>query len=274
MSREEMGRQFMGGAGAGIAAARDAARKVFPVDFQATKMGGIDVEVYTPANMPPRNRRRVLMMFNSDPTGVILAAISRMQVVAVHYVPTTPKGSQDIVAVYKELLKTHKAGQIGWVGLSGGCQYAGNTAMWLPSQKLPFPGALGLLTCAGGRGGGDSRNTLDGLDVQLSGYTMMGATRGRAGEAPSQAKPGDPETEILNNQVPKAFPPSYVLAGTRDMCLSESVLLHRKLRNAGVVTDLNIFEGMWHGFNMEPGLPETREAAADLGAFLDRYLAT
>jgi acetyl esterase/lipase len=41
-----------------------------------------------------------------------------------------------------------------------------------------------------------------------------------------------------------------------------TVLFHRKLRNAGVVANLNIWEGMWHGFNFEPELPETREAAA------------
>lgn len=274
-SREEMGRQFMQGAGAGIAAARDAARKVFPVGLEVTKLGGVDVEIYTPADIPQRNRRRAIMMFNSDPTGVILAAIAKTKVVAVHYNPVTPTGNQQIVAVYRELLKTHRPGQIAWVGLSGGCQYGGNTAMWLPTQKLPFPGALGLLTCAGGGSPGDSRNTLNGLDVQLSDYTMFAAMRTRApGGQQQQTKPGDPSREVLNGAVPRGFPPSYVLAGTRDMCLSQSVLLHRKLRRAGVITDLNIWEGMWHGFNMEPGLPETREAAADIAAFLDRHMAT
>jgi len=279
MSREEIGRQFMAGAGAGIAAARDAVRKVYPVGLEETKIGGVGVEIYTPGTIAPRNRKRVLMMFNSDPTGVILAAIGRIKVIAVHYNPTTPQGNQQIVAVYRELLKSHKPGQIGWVGLSGGCQYGGNTAMWLPSQKLPLPGAIGLLTCAGGGSPGDSRNTLNGLDVQLSDYTTFAAMRTRipGGAAPATAAApapsGNPQSEILNNAVPKGFPPSYVLTGTRDMCLSESVLLHRKLRNAGVITDLNIWEGMWHGFNMEPGLPEAREAAADLAAFLDRHLA-
>lgn len=51
------------------------------------------------------------------------------------------------------------------------------------------------------------------------------------------------------------------------------MLLHRKLRNAGVEADLNVIEGMWHGFNMEPNLPETRDATADLAGFLDRHMA-
>ncbi len=276
-SREEMSRMFMSGAGAGIATAREAARKVYPVGLQETQINGVKVEIYTPADIPKRNRNRVVMMFNSDPVGVIIAGIGKMKVIAVHYTPTTPMGNQQIIAVYRTLLQTHKPSQIAMVGLSGGCQFGGNTAFWLPSQKLPFPGALGLLTCAGGRSPGDSRNTLNGLDVQLAGYTMMGAIRTSSSSvnppAPSPAKPGEPQNEVLNNTVPAGFPASYVLTGTRDMSLSQSVLLHRKLRNAGIKTDLNVFEGMWHGFNMEPGLPETREATADLVAFLDRNLA-
>jgi hypothetical protein len=35
-----------------------------------------------------------------------------------------------------------------------------------------------------------------------------------------------------------------------------------------------IFEGMWHGFNMEPDLPETRDATEDLVSFLDRHMGS
>jgi epsilon-lactone hydrolase len=278
VTREDLGKRFMQGAGAGLDAARDAALKVYPSDMVDAEMGGVKVTVFTPKDMPSRNRNRVVMMFNSDPTGVVLAAIGKMKVVAVHYMPRGAQGNADIVAVYRELLKSHKPAQIAMVGLSGGCQYAANTALWLPEQKLPFPGALGLLTCAGGRAPGDSRNTLNGLDVNLSDYTMAAAFRSLGGSAaPGQAspKPGEPLREILDAPaIPKDYPPSYLLSGTRDMCLSETVLLHRKLRHAGIEVDLNIFEGMWHGFNMEPGLPETRDAAEDLSGFLDRHLRT
>ena len=230
--------------------------------------------LYTPADIPARNRRRVVMMLNSDAVGVILAGIGRMKVVAVHYMPTTPRGNTEIAAVYRELLKSHRPSQIAMVGLSGGCQFGANTAMWLPSQKLPFPAAMGLLTCAGGRIAGDTRITLNGLDPQLSDFTMFGAMRGRMGGGGAAPGPGDPQSEVLNApEVPKGFPPSYLLAGTRDMSLSHTALLHRKLRHAGVEADLNVIEGMWHGFNMEPGLPETRDVTADLAQFLDRHMA-
>jgi acetyl esterase/lipase len=56
------------------------------------------------------------------------------------------------------------------------------------------------------------------------------------------------------------------------MCLSETVLLHRKLRNAGVDADLNVFEGMWHVFWENPGLPESREAMSAEADFFNRRL--
>ena len=56
------------------------------------------------------------------------------------------------------------------------------------------------------------------------------------------------------------------------MCLSETVLLHRRLRNAGVEADLNVFEGMWHGFDDDTETPESHEALADLSRFLMAHL--
>jgi epsilon-lactone hydrolase len=56
------------------------------------------------------------------------------------------------------------------------------------------------------------------------------------------------------------------------MCLSQTVLLHRKRRNAGIEGDLNAFEGMWHVFWGDPDLRESREAIAELARFFDRHL--
>lgn len=55
------------------------------------------------------------------------------------------------------------------------------------------------------------------------------------------------------------------------MSLSHMVLLHRKLRRAGVVTDLNVFEGMWHGGSATL-IPEAEEAIGDFARFLDRHM--
>jgi monoterpene epsilon-lactone hydrolase len=182
-----------------------------------------------------------------------------------------------VVGVYRELLKTHKPSQIAMFGLSGGCQLTANTSVWLAQIKLPFPAALGLMTCAGGAKPGDTRITLDGLDPALS---TIGVPGGRLDQGAEQArnyyatkKPGEPPREILDADIPKGFPPSYLLSGTRDMSLSHMALLHRKLRHAGVEADLNVFEGLWHGGSTIL-IPEAKDALTDFANFLDRHMGT
>ena len=69
------------------------------------------------------------------------------------------------------------------------------------------------------------------------------------------------------------FPPTYLIAGTRDALLSDTVRMHRKLREAGVTADLNIFEGLPHGAYLRvPGSREYDGALGDLRKFLEKYL--
>jgi monoterpene epsilon-lactone hydrolase len=257
-----------------IAASKQAALKTFPVEDQEQKIGGIAVSVYTPKSMPAKNRNKVALEFEVDSEAVAVASLAQMKVISVHYRLSPRLAShEDIVAVYRELLKTYKPKNIGMFGTSGGCLLAQTTVLWLPQLKLPFPGALGLITCAGGTSPGDTRFTNNGLDATLStaftGAPPFGGA-GRATAAPRKST--DPPRTPLEGEIPKGYPPAFLLSGTRDMCLSETVLLHRKLRNAGIEADLNIFEGMWHGFHGNPNLPESREAMSALAKFFESHL--
>ena len=61
--------------------------------------------------------------------------------------------------------------------------------------------------------------------------------------------------------------------GTRDLFLSNTVRTHRKLRRAGVIADLNVYEGQSHAqYQMNIDAPETKEAFTDIAKFFDRYL--
>jgi epsilon-lactone hydrolase len=49
---------------------------------------------------------------------------------------------------------------------------------------------------------------------------------------------------------------------------------HRKLRQAGVVADLHVFEGQSHAqYAGDPDAAETKEHFGELMAFFDKYLA-
>src|ERR671929_2259657 len=68
------------------------------------------------------------------------------------------------------------------------------------------------------------------------------------------------------------FPPAILTTGTRDLLLSSTVRVHRKLRQAGVVAELQVFEAQSHAqYNRDT--PEGKEAYEEIAKFFDRFLA-
>lgn len=48
------------------------------------------------------------------------------------------------------------------------------------------------------------------------------------------------------------FPPTYIQVGEHEILLSDSILLHKKMIRANVPVKLDLFDGMWHVFQMSP----------------------
>jgi acetyl esterase/lipase len=69
------------------------------------------------------------------------------------------------------------------------------------------------------------------------------------------------------------FPPTLLITGTRDMLLSSTARTHIKLRQAGVVADILVYDGVSHGdYIIVLNSPESEHAYAELDAFLLRHL--
>jgi hypothetical protein len=118
------------------------ARKLYPVNVEEAMTAGVRTDIITPMTMPAENKSRVLINlhgggFNSDSgsliEGVPISNLAKMKVVSVYYrlAPESPfpAAVDDVVAVYKELLKTYKPHSIGIFGTSAGailtCEVAG-----------------------------------------------------------------------------------------------------------------------------------------------------
>lgn len=67
------------------------------------------------------------------------------------------------------------------------------------------------------------------------------------------------------------FPPTFLQSGTRDLFLSNTVRMHRRLRDAGVDAELHVWEAMPHGGFF--GAPEDSEIGVELRRFLHRHVA-
>ena len=62
-------------------------------------------------------------------------------------------------------------------------------------------------------------------------------------------------------------------SGTRDLLLSNTVRMHRKLRQAGVEAVLQVYEGQSHAqYYRDDTAPESREAFEEIAGFFDKHL--
>lgn len=257
------------------------ARKLYPVNVEEATTAGVRTDIIMPLNMPAENKSRVLINlhgggFNSDSgsliEGVPISNLAKMKVVSIYYrlAPENPfpAAVDDVVAVYKELLKTYKPRSIGIFGTSAGAILTCEVTVKLKQLGLPLPGALGVFSSlADFSRPGDSR--------QL--FTLNGF--------PGQMQPVDPQHQPDNEYAGKTdrkdpvlsplfadlhgWPPSLLVTSTRDLLLSPTTIFHRALLQAGNNSQLIVFEALPHAFWYHFQLPETREALDLMAKFLD-----
>ena len=60
--------------------------------------------------------------------------------------------------------------------------------------------------------------------------------------------------------------------GALDLFLEENIAYARRLTRAGVPAELHVFPGAFHGFQMAPDAPVTRQAERDGDEALKRFL--
>jgi len=68
------------------------------------------------------------------------------------------------------------------------------------------------------------------------------------------------------------LPPTLLIAGTRDILLSQTTIFHRALRKAGVPAELVVFEAMPHAHWSYLDIPESAEAFQAMADFFTQHL--
>jgi acetyl esterase/lipase len=178
-----------------------------------------------------------------------------------------PAALDDCLAVYLEMLKTESPANIAVMGASGGGNLAIALVMRLVNGHHPLPAALALQSPeADVTEAGDSFRTMMGIDSQLTASLVTQSQLYAGGH-----NLADPEISPLHADFPTNFPPTWIQSGTRDLFLSNAVLLHRKLRQRGVEAELHIWEAMPHG-GFGGTSPEERDMASELAHFMARHL--
>ena len=256
------------------------------VTVEPAKIGGVNVFIVTPKNLAPRNRKRLLVHIHGGgyvfgpgesglPEAMLLAGFGGYKVISVDYrMPPDfpyPAAMDDAMAVWKEVVKKNKPRNMASFGTSTGGARTLAMVLRAKAEKLPLPGAIAPGTPWSDIAKiGDSYETNEWIDNVLVTWDGWLGRAAKLYAAGLDLK--DPQISPIYGDF-AGFPATILTSGTRDLFLSNTVRTHRKLRRAGVVADLHVYEGQSHAqylFNADA--PETREAFTEIARFFDRHL--
>ncbi len=261
----------------------------FPVSALRSQLAAVPVDIVEPiGGLPPSHRTRVLISLHGGAfaignggiggqlEAVPMAAMGGYRVVAVDYrqapEASFPAATDDVEAVYRELLKDYAPEAIGIYGSSAGGMLTAQAIARFQQSGLPRPGAIAIMAAgATRRGGGDSS------------FWMMGLTGGivrapqESTQLPSYFKPEDMADPMAwpaeDPAILAQFPPTLILSSSRDALLTNALDTHARLREAGVESSLYVREGFGHGyFTQTPDIPEALAAWREAIHHFDRYL--
>jgi acetyl esterase/lipase len=260
--------------------------RTLELTIEADELAGVPVYVVTPQRMDPIFAERLFLyvhggayVFGGGTASVgeaaMIASRSGIRTIAIDYrMPPAhpfPAALDDTLAVYQEVLEDVAASSIAIGGTSAGGGLALAAVHRFKALGLELPGAIYAGTpWADLTKTGDTLFTNEGIDRVLVSYD------GLLGAAARLYAGGHALTDPLLSPVYgdfTGFPATYLVTGTRDMFLSDTARTHRRLREAGVVADLNVYEGLSHaGYAMVPGSPEQTAVYGEMKVFLAAHL--
>ena len=225
----------------------EAMRQRLKVKVEPGTMGGVKIYTVTPEDVPAENRDRMLVQIHGGcyvlnpaeaalPEAMLIAAIGGYRVIAVDYrMPPEayfPAALDDSMAVYKEVIGKTDPKRVGLIGTSAGGALVLEMGLRAKQLGLPLPGAI-----ASGTPMSDSTKTGDTFYTNAMLDNVLVSTEGFCDAAAAFYAKGHNLKDPLISPVygdMSGFPPTILTSGTRDLLLSNTVRVHRKLRQAGV----------------------------------------
>jgi len=256
------------------------------VTYQPTTVAGVKAYIVTPKSLPEINRNRLLVHVHGGgyvfgpreaalPEALLMASFGGFKIISVDYrMPPDfpyPAAMDDAMAVWKEAVKMASPANMAIFGTSTGGGMTLAMVLRAKAEGLPLPAAI-----APGTPWSDLTKTGDSYQTNEWADNILVTWDGWLGRAAKlyagNADLKDPYLSPIYGDF-HGFPPTILTTGTRDLFLSNTVRVHRKLKRAGVIAELNVYEGMSHAqYGADPNAPETREAFTDIAVFFDKYL--
>jgi len=173
-----------------------------------------------------------------------------------------PAAVDDAVAAVQALCEATPVQAIYGESAGGGLAIA--TAVALRDAGSALPARLGVLspwadlTCSG-----DSYRTLVDVDPVFGDPDIPPALA----HAYARERVAEPlASPVFADH--RGLPPTLIQVGGREVLFSDACRLDEAMRRAGVDTMLDVWDGLWHVWQLDAGLPETTDALDELAAFL------
>ncbi len=249
-------------------------------------LAGVKIYTVTPERIRPENRARTLVQVHGGcyvlnpaeaalPEAMLISAIGGYRVIAVDYrMPPEayfPAALDDSMAVYKAVIAKTDPRRVGLIGTSAGGALVLEMGLRAKQAGLPLPGAI-----ASGTPMSDSTKTGDTFYTNAMLDNVLVSTDGFCDAAAAFYANGHDLKDPLISPVygdMHGFPPTILTSGTRDLLLSNTVRVHRKLRNLGIDAFLQVYEGQSHAqYGRDDRIPEVREAFGEIATFFDKHL--
>jgi acetyl esterase/lipase len=263
-----------------------ALREQLRVKVEPMTIDGVKAYMLIPEVLPPENRNRLLVhvhggCFMSFPgeagtlEAVYMAGFGHFKVLSVDYrMPPDhpyPAALDDALTVWKAATKMVPPRNMAIFGSSAGGNLTLAMILRAKQNNLPLPGAIAPGTPMSDlTNAGDSFHTNAMLDNVL--VAPNASCDKRAALYANGRDLKDPMISPVYGDM-RGFPPAILTTGTRDLFLSSTVRVHRKLRQAGVEAVLQVFEGQSDGqYLRDVSAPETKEAFSEIAEFFDKHL--
>lgn len=260
--------------------------KYLNVEIRSDEINGVKVHHVIPSEIDPKFNNALFLYLhggayvfgagdNSVSEAAVISNTSKIRALSVDYrMPPAdpfPAAVDDVVPVYRHVLKTTAAKSIAIGGTSAGGGLSLAAVHQFISLNLDVPGAIYAGTpWSDLTKTGDTLYTNEGLDRILVTYDGL-----LKAAALLYADGNDLKNPLLSPVYGSfdKFPPTYLVTGTRDLFLSDTVRVHRKLRTAGIVADLNVYEALSHaGYVYNPASPESQQTYGEMREFLRTHL--
>ena len=267
------------------AAANAAVVQEYEPDIAPRKLGGVPVLDIKPKGW--KESKRVLVythggaytLYSANSrliSAVPMAHDTGLRVIAVDYTLAPHAKWQEVtsqvVAVIQALIKEgHSLKEIAIYGESAGGGLAAATVLKMRDLGLGMPAAVVLWSpWADITDAGDSYATLLDADPLLY---YPGNLKNCADAYAAPADQRNPYVSPVYGDYSKGFPPTLIQAGTKEIFLSNAVRQYQALDQAGIPAKLDLYEGMWHIFQVfNHDLPESKLARKKVRAFLEHRL--